>query len=52
MKEMKFTGKAGLKKAIKTAWHGIDQEKIRNCVLSMPHRMKLVTEVNGKHIKY
>ena len=52
LKKMKFTGKAGLKKAIKKAWHGIKQEKIRNCVLSMPHRMKLVTEANGKHVKY
>jgi len=44
--------KANLKKKIVSAWSKIPQNSIRNCVLSMPHRLKLIRAAKGGHIKY
>ena len=44
--------KSNLSKKIKTAWKKIPQNFIRNCVLSMPHRLELIRKAKGGHIKY
>lgn len=43
---------ASLRGSIKKAWAKISQESIRNCVLSMTKRCRLVVEAKGHHIKY
>jgi hypothetical protein len=44
--------KSNLRQKIKTAWKKIPQNFIRNCVLSMPHRLELIRKAKGGHIKY
>ena len=44
--------KANLRKKIISAWKKIPQNSIRNCVLSMPHRLELIRAAKGGHIKY
>ena len=43
---------SNLENKIKLAWRRIPQESIRNCVLSMPHRLELIRKAHGGHIKY
>jgi hypothetical protein len=41
-----------LAKKVKPAWKTIPHNFIRNCVLSMPHRLELIRKAKGGHIKY
>ena len=43
---------ANLHRHIKTAWWKIPQFKIDNCIRSMKHRLELLIEKKGDHIKY
>ena len=42
----------GLKKVVKEEWETIDIESVRNCISSMPERLKAVIAAEGGNTKY
>ena len=50
LKQISHQTKNSLRKAIKSAWKKIDQNKIKNAIESMPSRLRLIKEAKGLHI--